>query len=323
VERTQRHIDCLYEQANVYESPVEYILVEWNPPTDKPPITDAVEFHNETPYWKPRIITVPAELHNKYRYSGKLPIYQMIAKNVGIRRARGDFILATNIDILMSDEMFLFATGPLLNKGTSYRVDRIDAGPNVPDGKRAAMLEYCRDNILRRNGRATTTDYTTNKLHQFCHRGYHASKHYAARWLMKVPKVHTMACGDFTLLHRSDWFGLRGYPEIEIFSIHIDSLLLLQAHYSGIRESVVPFPVYHIEHQIGTSLVPGGDTIMYKNLTAQGIPYLPLLIIPEAASDMREEYKNTRYRKVDGYWVYRDNREDWGLATHQLAEVSG
>ena len=29
----------------------------------------------------------------------------MIAKNVGIRRARGEFVLATNIDILFSSEL--------------------------------------------------------------------------------------------------------------------------------------------------------------------------------------------------------------------------
>lgn len=29
--RTQRHIDNLYEQANAFREPIEYILVEWNP----------------------------------------------------------------------------------------------------------------------------------------------------------------------------------------------------------------------------------------------------------------------------------------------------
>lgn len=323
VQRTQRHIDCLYEQANHYKTPVEYIMVEWNPPEDRGPIIDAVLFHQETPYWHPRIITVPPDVHYTFKHSGKMPIYQMIAKNVGIRRAQGDFILATNIDILLSDEMFLFITGGLLNPGTSYRTDRIDVRPDLPTGPRHQMLEYCRNNIIRRNGRATVTDYTRSRLHQAWHRGYHAAKHYGARYLMKVPKVHTMACGDFTLLHRSDWFGLRGYPEMEMFSIHIDTLLLLQAYYSGLRETMVPFPIYHIEHQLGTSLVPGGDVIMYQALTEMGIPYLPLLIIPEAASDMRMEYKNTRYRRIGDYWTYKDNQEDWGLATHQFAEVCG
>ena len=52
-----------------------------------------------------RIIEVPPELHRRFRHSENLPLFQMIAKNVGIRRARGRFVLATNIDILLSDEL--------------------------------------------------------------------------------------------------------------------------------------------------------------------------------------------------------------------------
>jgi len=35
-------------------------------------------------------------------------LYQMIAKNAGIRRARGEYVLATNIDILFSSELACF-----------------------------------------------------------------------------------------------------------------------------------------------------------------------------------------------------------------------
>jgi hypothetical protein len=36
-----------------------------------------------------RFIEVPPELHARYAHGAALPLYQMIAKNVGIRRARG------------------------------------------------------------------------------------------------------------------------------------------------------------------------------------------------------------------------------------------
>ena len=49
------------------------------------------------------MIEVPAKIHARYKYAKALPLYQMIGKNVGIRRARGQYILATNIDILFSD----------------------------------------------------------------------------------------------------------------------------------------------------------------------------------------------------------------------------
>ena len=47
-------------------------------------------------------------LHGCYAHAEALPLYQMIAKNVGPLRARGEFLLATNIDILFSDELMAF-----------------------------------------------------------------------------------------------------------------------------------------------------------------------------------------------------------------------
>ena len=52
-----------------------------------------------------RIITVPSHLHQQLRYSEHLPLFQMIAKNVGIQRARGEFVLVTNIDVLFSRQL--------------------------------------------------------------------------------------------------------------------------------------------------------------------------------------------------------------------------
>jgi hypothetical protein len=63
-----------------------------------------------------RFIQVPPEIHRKFRHADHLPLYQMIAKNVGIRRARGRFILVTNIDILFSDELVSFLAKGLLDR---------------------------------------------------------------------------------------------------------------------------------------------------------------------------------------------------------------
>lgn len=350
VERTQRHIDCLYQQANEYRQEVEYILVEWNPPKDKPPITEAVDFHSDTPYWHPRIIPVSDDLHFTYPNSGRIPLFQMIAKNVGIRRSHGEFILATNIDILLSDEMFVFITSTIPGKGAYYRTDRFDADADVPVENRKDMLDYCSSHILRQCGRSSiavfdepeaikdvklkgnppliphpiyiNTHHQLNRAYNQVYRGYHWAKRQAAISLLKYPDVHTMACGDFQLLHRDEWFAMRGYPEIPVFSIHIDSLFMLQAYYSGIREVVMPYPIYHIEHAFGTSLVPGGDAVMYKNLTEKGVPYLPLVCILDAAREMGHGgYRNGKFRKINGYWTWRENTDTWGLADHNLTEA--
>jgi hypothetical protein len=55
-----------------------------------------------------RFIEVPPEVHDRYRHAANLPLFQMIAKNAGIRRAQGRFILVTNADILFSEELAAF-----------------------------------------------------------------------------------------------------------------------------------------------------------------------------------------------------------------------
>ena len=40
----------------------------------------------------------------------------MIAKNVGIRRASGEFILATNIDVIINQKLYEFISNKKLKK---------------------------------------------------------------------------------------------------------------------------------------------------------------------------------------------------------------
>jgi hypothetical protein len=86
-----------------------------------------------------------------------LPLFQMIGKNVGIRRARGEFVLATNIDILFSDELFQFLATRSLKHGEMYRVDRWDVSPFISvEASLAEQLTFCRENCLRVNRKGET-----------------------------------------------------------------------------------------------------------------------------------------------------------------------
>jgi hypothetical protein len=128
----------------------ELVIVEWNPPADKPKLAEALRWPGDTGPCQVRIIEVPAELHRRYRHAAALPLYQMIAKNVGIRRAGGEFILATNIDVVFSDELVRFLAQRKLQKGRIYRMDRTDVGPDVPvDGSLDEQLAYCGSHVIR------------------------------------------------------------------------------------------------------------------------------------------------------------------------------
>jgi hypothetical protein len=51
---------------------------------------------------------------------------QFYAKNIGLRRARGQWLLITNADILLGDELYAFIAQRTLDTRSFYRIDRHD-----------------------------------------------------------------------------------------------------------------------------------------------------------------------------------------------------
>jgi hypothetical protein len=134
----------------------EVVVVEWNPPADRPRVADVCRVPADAPF-AVRFIEVPGDVHRRLKYADVLPLFQMIAKNVGIRRARGRFILATNIDIILSNELVERLAAKDLRPGELYRVDRHDITADLPiDATLAEQMEYCRTHQLRLHTAAGT-----------------------------------------------------------------------------------------------------------------------------------------------------------------------
>lgn len=217
LQRMQHFIDCLSEQVNQIRIPVELILVEWNPPSDRPSLRESLSWPTPTEFFSVRIITVPPEVHKKFQHAEKLALFQMIGKNVGIRRVRGRFILATNIDIICSEELIRHIAEQKLKSGVFYRVDRIDVDSHLPEGKSIEeKLEYCRTHVIRVNSRYYLASVSNLKAlivdiaHNPVLLGYYFKNLF---YKMKTPRLHYNACGDFILMAREDWEMLGGYPE--------------------------------------------------------------------------------------------------------------
>ncbi|PYQ06863.1 MAG: hypothetical protein DMF82_05190 [Acidobacteria bacterium] len=89
LERMQVFVNGFIEQCKRHRLDAELILVEWNPPPERPRLSAALRWPSEPGPCRIRIIEVPPEVHERLQFSDCLPLFQMIAKNVGIRRARG------------------------------------------------------------------------------------------------------------------------------------------------------------------------------------------------------------------------------------------
>ena len=124
--------------------------------------------------------------------------------------------------------------------------------------------------------------------------------------------LHTCACGDFTLMAREDWFDLLGYPEFEMFSLHIDGVFCYLAHHAGVVEEVLeePMRIYHIEHGTGSGWTPEGATKLMERIAAKRIPCLECQEVLAWAAEMR---------RLNRPLVL--NYQDWGMPDDVLAET--
>jgi hypothetical protein len=164
--RTQLFVDGLFAQCERFRIPAELVLVEWNPPSDRPRLADVIEWPAARDWCDVRIVEVPSDLHIRHEYSDRLPLFQMIGKNVGIRRARGQFVLATNIDILFSDPLMAFIGERRLREGVLYRVDRYDVPADLErDWPIDEQLEHCERSAIRINLRGGTLDLQNHKFY--------------------------------------------------------------------------------------------------------------------------------------------------------------
>ena len=97
----------------------EIIMVEWNPPPDRTSLLHVIEAKGV------RVITVPPELHHTMHGWDLMEMFEYRAKNVGIRRAKGDWILVMNSDVQLTEEMWM-RLGKEFSKDTIYRCLRQD-----------------------------------------------------------------------------------------------------------------------------------------------------------------------------------------------------
>ena len=156
LKRLQAFINTFAVQCRRASLDAEVIVVEWNPPSDKPRVSALCRVPPDAPF-AVRFVEVPAERHQALRFSAVLPLFQMIAKNVGIRRARGRFVLATNIDIIFSNELVEHLASGHLEPGLMYRVDRHDIDADYPvEATLEQQMAYCGAHQIRLHSRAGT-----------------------------------------------------------------------------------------------------------------------------------------------------------------------
>lgn len=299
--RTQVFLRALLHQWRKHRLDAELIVVEWNPPPDRPSIGRALAMAPPPgfPADRLRLVAVDPAIHALCANAGRIALFEWLGKNVGIRRARGRYILATNPDLLFSNELVAFLASQSLDPASYYRIDRLDVWQSVPAHLDVdAQLDFCAKGVYRVSLREETfpIDYhagepvprvTADRMERL--------RAYLARRGWPTDRVHCNASGDFTLASREHWFAMRGYPELTTHSF-ADAFACVQAAAAGLREVVLqpPMRLYHQEHDRSEQA---------------SRPLTPLAGFIERGN-----------RMLDLHQVEVDNPPTWGLGNMPLPE---
>jgi hypothetical protein len=317
--RMHLFVSGLLEQTRQYRFPIELIFVEWNPPLDRPRLHEVLPKPGGDDYLILRYITVPASIHQHFRRAPDIPLFQMVAKNVGIRRAKGAFILCSNIDLLFSDALFRSLAGQSLREDTYYRANRCDIPETIDSAwPLAEQLAWCERNIQQRLGRDMRYKNVNQELIGMQH------KNAAKKWLAdkmvlalgpywpqekrRFYKLDLFACGDFTLMSRQAWHAIQGYLELDLYSLHIDSLGVIAAAALGYQQHVFPPEActYHISHPSGWESLSPLDKLKFVS----DRPALDYGLLLEVGLETLATGK-----------PYNLNRDSWGFADVELEEL--
>ena len=197
----------------------EIAFVEWAPPSGVPLLFDLV--FDAIPELEPRHCSwyvVDARYQDALSLNPKLEYLEFLAKNVGVRRARGEYVLVTNCDVFLGRRVLDVLQQRALERGVLYRAPRHD-------------LKLAVD--------ASTLDWDVLEDPRNLAGPAHVLK----------PPYMGSATGDFVLLDRRSFHEIRGFNEIyRVARIGIDRNLLVKVLSSGLRIVDIGGPVYHVNH---------------------------------------------------------------------------
>jgi hypothetical protein len=208
------------EQLLAHGIPHEYVFVDWA--YDPSRELFARMLKRQFP-WLHECIAVDRTFQETTKKNPRMAFMEFWAKNVGIRRARGRFILTTNSDVFLSRGLIEWLANAKLAIDRCYRALRVDIKIDVT----------CKD--------------VTHELLE--------SAEAASYVNLLVPPYYMNASGDFIMASREVWDRCQGFNETIVHSkVHLDGNFCANA----VRQHQIPLDVvgkiWHLEHKSSLNL---------------------------------------------------------------------
>ena len=332
IDKLQFTIDNLLIRLEKHKIESEFIIIDWNPSEGNSRLKDAIRWPSKSIYTSIRVIEVESNIHRRYAYWENRDIHASVAVNVGIRRARGDFVVQRAADVIWSNDLISFIAAKKLEDDVLYRCNRKDVDGDIllEDSLNSENIsDHCEENVLEVFG--------------------------PGKYPSDLPQLHTNAAGDFQLMSRDIWVKMRGYYEsFDLSTMDLENILAFSLFAAGYRELRLSESacVYKFRHEEQYNVVYKNsqflsDTLMkqvYKRaysylvryILARGLPVFQenifMGIYRFLFGPIADKYRgipvlpNTYYLNlfrniVNGKADYVFNDENWGLKKEQLAEI--
>jgi len=232
----ERATYCFNSAIETYD---EVIYVDWNSPTHSLlyDIKDNIKFKGNFKH-----IVIPpyaaSNLTNGDEHAQKC--CEVLARNIGLRRATGDWILSTNIDIIHPKREKLEQTLNSLDTNTFYTV-----------GRRSLTWDQIKE---FHNGKIPFPQWESLRDH------FSENIPPSYELVDLLPQVADpndnfsliACCGDYQIAPNHIWKSIRGFEEELIYPLHTDTNIQKKSVKHGYDIKALFDPaIFHIEHGKG------------------------------------------------------------------------
>jgi hypothetical protein len=218
-DRFLRTVEFNRRELNSHGVRYEFVFVEWGPPPRRPLLADLVrERFGDLDPSVFRWVIVDTAYQPALSLNPRLEYLEFVAKNTGIRRARGDFVLVSSGDVYLGRTILRTLAAETLEERVLYRAPRQD----LRLGTDHTHMDW---DLLED---VANLDGLPRRL---------------------KPPLMAGGTGDFVLLDRATFDELRGFNEVyRLARVGIDHNFLVKAYSQGIEIRHIGGPVYHVNH---------------------------------------------------------------------------
>ena len=224
---------CLNSLINTFD---EVILIDWNSPNNRPLLWDIDQNIKFKGNLKHIVITPEIASMLTNEDPNAQVCCETLGRNIGIRRATGDYIVSTNIDVIAPRRDQLEKTiNNDLNQKTFYTISR-------------RHIEW-KDIEEFHGGERKYNEWEELRNHLIENS---EERKYEEKVVDGDDYSIVNCCGDFQLAHRDIWDEIRGFEEELIYVLYSDTNVQKKAVKHGFELKAIYSPaLFHIYHGKG------------------------------------------------------------------------